>query len=171
MIPPDVPVTASLVPGTLGHRVQTNPPVEPETLDSLDWRRAEIPAANGCGNARSVAALQAAVSCGAHDLVSDAVRNRIFEEQARGEDRVTGAPLVYGIGYALTSDLLTVSPNRRACFWGGSGGSLVVNDLDARLTMAYTMNRQARGDEEFLRGGALLLATYQSLAGGATTGR
>ena len=29
----------------------------------------------------------------------------------------------------------------RRCFWGGLGGSVVVNDVEQRLTIAYAMNR------------------------------
>ena len=37
------------------------------------------------------------------------------------------------------------SPNPRSCFWGGWGGSLVVADLDARVSSGFAMN-QMRGD-------------------------
>ena len=38
-------------------------------------------------------------------------------------------------------------PSRRAnvCFWGGWGGSLVITDLDRRMTIAYMMNKMAAG--------------------------
>jgi CubicO group peptidase (beta-lactamase class C family) len=32
-------------------------------------------------------------------------------------------------------------PAGRVCWWTGWGGSIVVNDLDRRTTVAYAMNR------------------------------
>ncbi len=31
------------------------------------------------------------------------------------------------------------------CCWGGAGGSLVINDVDRRITFAYVMNKMAPG--------------------------
>jgi CubicO group peptidase (beta-lactamase class C family) len=41
-----------------------NPPLTPEMANTRAWRAAEIPAANGHGNARSVARVLAALACG-----------------------------------------------------------------------------------------------------------
>jgi CubicO group peptidase (beta-lactamase class C family) len=150
--------------GSLAYRASTNPRLDPEVLASDAGRRAEIPSGNGFGNARSVALTQATVSCGTGGLLSEAGRQIIFEVQAEGTDLVMGVPMRMGIGYGLNSDLLTVSPNPRACFWGGSGGSFVVNDLDAELTIAYVMNRHIEGPAGFQRAASMIVATYASLA-------
>ena len=89
----------------------------------------------------------------------------IFEEQARGTDLVLGAALSLGIGYGLNSPDTPLSPNPRACFWGGWGGSLVINDLDARMTVAYMMNRMGEGTLGDLRGASIAFAAYAALAG------
>lgn len=120
------------------------------------WRRAEIPAANGHGNARSVALAQSAVSnvgVGPNGvkLLSPATIERIFDVQAQGTDLVLGVPMKLGIGYGLTGEEVPLSPNK-ACFWGGWGGSLVVNDLDKRTTVAYVMNKMGEGTVGDLRG-------------------
>jgi CubicO group peptidase (beta-lactamase class C family) len=75
-------------------------------------------------------------------------------------------PLRLGIGYGLNSELLPISPNPRACFWGGWGGSIVVNDLDARMTVAYVMNRMGEGTTGDERGGGLVMAAYGALLAG-----
>ena len=36
---------------------------------------------------------------------------------------------------------MPVVPDGRACWWTGWGGSIVVNDLDRRVTVAYAMNK------------------------------
>ena len=106
------------------------------------WRRADIGAANGHGNARSVARLQSAVACGGEvdgvRLLSPQTIDRIFEVQSDGIDLVIGIPLKFGVGYSLL-------PEGRVCAWGGYGGSLVIIDVDRRMTFAYVMNKMAPG--------------------------
>ena len=69
------------------------------------WRCADIGAANGHGNARSVARLQSAVACGGEvdgvRLLSPKTIDRIFEVQSNGIDLVMGIPLKFGVGYGL----------------------------------------------------------------------
>ena len=60
---------------------------------------------------------------------------------------------------------LPISPNPRTCFWGGWGGSLALCDLDARLCVAYVMNRMGEGAVGDMRGAGLVGATYMSLLG------
>src|SRR5439155_14818224 len=120
-----------------------NPPLRAEVAWEEPWRRAEIPAANGHGNARSVAAVQSILSSGGtvggNRYLSPAGCDVVFKEQSYGTDLILGVPVRLGIGYGLVSPEMPLSPNPRACFWGGWGGSIVVNDLDARLTVAYVM--------------------------------
>ena len=52
------------------------------------------------------------------------------------------------------------------CFWGGLGGSIVVSDLDARITIAYVMNRMEAGLIGDVRGISLVMAAVLSLASG-----
>jgi CubicO group peptidase (beta-lactamase class C family) len=131
-----------------------------------EWRRSEIPAAAGCGNARSVALAQSVISAGGTidgvEFVSAEIIDRIFDVQAAGRDLVLGAGITLGVGYALNSPRAPMSPNERVCFWGGWGGSLVVNDLDAGFTMAYVMNRMGAGTVGDQRAASLLDAVYRS---------
>ena len=145
----------------------SNPRLTAEQSWELPWRRAEIPAAGGHGNARSVALAQCAVSAGGSargvDLLSAAQVERIFDVQAAGRDLVLGIGVTFGVGYGLNSPRNPISPNARVCYWGGWGGSLVVNDVDAGLTMAYVMNRMGEGTVGDDRAHALLRACYASL--------
>jgi CubicO group peptidase (beta-lactamase class C family) len=131
------------------------------------WRRAEIPAANGHGNARSVALCQAAVSNGGvapggTKLLSPPTIEKIFDVQAQGTDLVLGVPMKLGIGYGLTGEEIPLSPNQ-ACFWGGWGGSIVVNDIDKRMTVAYVMNRMGEGTTGDIRGASLVIMALMGL--------
>jgi CubicO group peptidase (beta-lactamase class C family) len=160
---PDPEIVASLP--ELGRRTLANPIITGELSSETWWRRAEIPAANGHGNARSVARIQSVISgkgeANGVQLLSGAGVEALFAEQANGTDLVLGVPLRYGLGYGLTSETMPMGPN--TCAWGGYGGSLVVNDLDARLTVAYVMNRMEAGVLGDKRGASFVLATVQGL--------
>jgi CubicO group peptidase (beta-lactamase class C family) len=146
-----------------------NPRLVAEQSWEIAWRRAEIPAAGGHGNARSVALAQCAVSAGGSargvDLLTPATIDRIFDVQAAGRDLVLGIGVTFGVGYGLNSPKNPISPNPRVCYWGGWGGSLVVNDVDAGMTMAYVMNRMGEGTVGDDRAHTILRAVYASLAG------
>ncbi|MFI0445983.1 serine hydrolase domain-containing protein [Actinomadura sp. 6N118] len=148
-----------------------NPRFDAGTANSAGWRRAEIPAAGGHGNARSVAAVQSVLACGGEArgvrLLSEAGCEAVFQEQSNGKDRCLGVPLRLGMGYGLNSAEMPISPNPRTCFWGGWGGSLVVVDLDARMVVAYAMNRMlSPGTLGDGRGIGIVLAAYAGLAAG-----
>ena len=134
---------------------------------TIPWRRAEIPAAGGHGNARSVALAQCPVSAGGSargvDLLSAETVERIFDVQAAGRDLVLGVGVTFGVGYGLNSPRAPIAPNPRVCYWGGWGGSLVVNDVDAGFTMAYVMNRMGPGTVGDDRAHTILRACYASL--------
>ncbi|WIY01314.1 serine hydrolase domain-containing protein [Amycolatopsis mongoliensis] len=123
------------------------------------WRRAELPAVNGYGNARSVAAVQSVLACGGAAggvrLLSAAGSERVFEEQFHGEDRVLGAPMRYGMGFRLEN---------RTCTWGGFGGSVVLVDADHHLAVSYVMN-QILWEDGYSRGLGVVLAAYEALTG------
>lgn len=144
-----------------------NPRLIAEQSWEIPWRRAEIPAAGGHGNARGVALAQAAVSHGGSlrgvNLLSSKTIDRIFDVQAAGRDLVMGIGVTFGVGYGLSSPRSPISPNPRVCYWGGWGGSLVVNDVDAGFTYAYVMNRMGEGTVGDDRAHAVLRAIYTAL--------
>jgi CubicO group peptidase (beta-lactamase class C family) len=152
----------------LGIKTLSNPPITGDVTAQEWWRRAEIPAANGQGNARSVAIVQSAVACGGEArgtrLLSQDGVAALFAEQSNGQDLVLGVPLRFGLGFGLSSETMPMGP--RTCAWGGYGGSLVVNDLDARLTVAYVMNRMEPGVLGDERGASVVGATMVGLLGG-----
>jgi CubicO group peptidase (beta-lactamase class C family) len=151
----------------LAIRTLTNPVVTGEVTAEAWWRRAEIPAANGHGNARSVAAIQSIIACGGEArgtrLLSEKGLAAIFDEQSDGRDLVLQVPLRFGMGFGLGSETMPMGP--RSCAWGGYGGSLVFNDLDARVTVAYVMNRMQAGVLGDARGASVVMAAMLALAG------
>src|SRR5438874_1972528 len=104
--PPSFPVDLTqLDPNSPVFKTFTGPANKAEYSWTERWRRADIGAANGHGNARSVARLQSAVACGGEvdgvRLLSPKTIERIFEVQSEGIDLVLGIPLKFGIGYGL----------------------------------------------------------------------
>jgi CubicO group peptidase (beta-lactamase class C family) len=171
VIAPTVALGGDISPDSLTIRTLTNPMLDASVSATVPWRRAEIPAAGGHGNARSVATVQSIVSHGGEvngvRLLSEKTVERIFDQQTYGQDLVLPAVLRLGIGYGLTSPELPLGPNPNTCFWGGWGGSLAINDVDGRMTFSYVMNRMGEGTVGDARGGSLLLAFYASIAASA----
>ncbi|MDQ6671335.1 MAG: beta-lactamase family protein [Chloroflexota bacterium] len=149
--PPPLPFDlAAMDPTSPAVRTFTGPPVDASAANTQGWRQADIGAANGHGNARSLARILSAVSLGGQvngtQFLSNEAIGLIFEQQSDGVDLVLGLPLRFGIGFGLPHPAtIPYIPTGRVCFWGGWGGSIIVMDLDRRLTLSYMMNKMAPG--------------------------
>jgi CubicO group peptidase (beta-lactamase class C family) len=167
--PPPLPIDlASLDLDSVMVKTFTGPAPAAEVSWTSEWRQADIGAANGHGNARSVARVQSLISNGGEvdgiRLLRPETIELIFREQANGTDLVLGIPARFGIGYGLPSESMPVPADAKICYWGGWGGSIVVNDLDHRMTVTYMMNRMDAGLVGDTRGFALLLAAAEAVA-------
>jgi len=166
-----IPPTAAMELGkddSIASRTFHNPGVDVGETATRAWRGAEIPAANGHANARSIVRIQTAMANGGtafgKTLLSEDGTRRIFDEQTNGPDLVLAIPIRFGMGYGLNSPFTPLGPNKNICFWGGYGGSLVFVDQDARLCMSYVMNRMESGLMGDTRGLGLVMAMYLSMA-------
>jgi CubicO group peptidase (beta-lactamase class C family) len=149
--PPPLPFDLTAVDHDLPvYKTFTAPATDASAANTADWRRADLGAVNGHGNARSVARILKALALGGTvdgvRLLSPDTVGIIFDEQSHGPDLVLGVPLRFGIGYGLP-ETVTVPyvPQGRACYWGGWGGSVIITDLDSRTTISYMMNKMAPG--------------------------
>ncbi len=154
---------------SVGFRSFARPRAAPDAAGTEAWRRAEIPAANGHGNARSVANVHRIIALGGEvdgrRFMSREGVERIFDKQTEGTDLVLGVPTVFGMGFGLAGGFMQLGP--RGCSWGGAGGSLAIIDTDARTTFAYVMNQMVVtvvGDERSRR----LQAAFESSLGTAS---
>lgn len=147
-------------------RTFMNPVPSVEAVWTDGWRRAEIPAANGHGNARSVGLIQSVLACGGEvdgrRFLSEAGCEAVFEEQSNGPDLVLSLPIRFGLGYGLPTPDMPIGSNARACYWGGYGGSVIVVDLDRRMTIAYMMNRMESGVVGDVRGFGIIAAAQEA---------
>lgn len=154
-------------PSSVAFKTMSNPPITPSDVNTAWWREAEIPAANGHGNARSIAVVQSVLahetSLGGGPMLSRRGREAVLALQSDGVDLLLGGPIRFTLGYAKKSEALPIDVNERTVFWGGRGGSLVIVDLDG-VVLGYAMNRirpAIVGDE---RGVALIAALQSALA-------
>jgi CubicO group peptidase (beta-lactamase class C family) len=149
--PPPLPIDLESLPhDSPVYRTFTAPATDAAAANTPDWRRADLGALNGHGNARSVARILSSLALGG---VVDGVRllspdtiGVIFDEQSHGPDLVLGASLRFGIGYALPeTETVPYVSQGRTCYWGGWGGSVIMMDLDTRTTISYMMNKMGPG--------------------------
>ena len=151
-------------PSSIAARTFTAPTMSVKATASPEWRAADLGALNGHSNARGVLRIMRTLSLGGGDLLSPKTVDRIFDVQADGVDLVLEAPFRFGIGYALTpTSSVPYLPAGRVAFWGGWGGSMVVMDLDRRLTISYVMNRMSSGILGSERSEAYIRAVYAAL--------
>ncbi|POS75282.1 beta-lactamase [Diaporthe helianthi] len=154
LVPPPAAVMAAMAkldPESMMAKM-VNPIIDPSfTLTPL-WRRAENGAANGHTNSQALARIWSKALTigdeGKRVLSKDTV-DLIFEEQTYGPDVCLGAVVRYGVGMGIRGkgDAVIDSwvPEGRICFWGGWGGSMVINDVDRNITIAYAMNKMEHG--------------------------
>ena len=159
---PDVDMTS------IATRTWTGPVMSTKATATPEWRAADLGALNGHSNARGVLDVLRVISlggeAGGRRLLSEQTVDLIFDVQADGVDLVLEAPYRFGIGYALTpAPSLPYLPEGRVAWWGGWGGSLVVMDLDRRLTISYMMNKMGAGLLGSGRAEAYIRAAYSAL--------
>jgi len=172
LIPPSHDPIFAGVSGSIAQRTGTSCRLDGTEPRSRAWRAAEIPAAGGFGNARSVGRIHSALACGGTvdgvTLMQPEIVAQITEEQFGGRDYVLAgdADLRYGLGFGLPSARVPL-PSPNSFFWGGWGGSLAVIDPDTQMTVSYVMNRMAPTLQRETRGGAVLLSAYGALMAAA----
>jgi CubicO group peptidase (beta-lactamase class C family) len=119
-IPPPIAVQAlANPPGLLGGDI----------ANTTEWRRAQIPAANGHASARALATLYGGLARTAVDVVAD------------GHDEVLNGNTRFGLGFMLPNEVRPFAPNPRAFGHPGAGGALAFADPDTGLGFGYVTNR------------------------------
>ncbi|HTT53626.1 MAG TPA: serine hydrolase domain-containing protein [Streptosporangiaceae bacterium] len=171
ILPPPRPLDlAAIDPASPAYKTFTGPVVDPGQANTAAWRRADIGASNGHGNARSVARVMSVLARGGEvdgvRLLSPATIDLIFEEQQNGVDLVLGLPVRFGLGYGLPRrGLLPWAEDEKVCFWGGWGGSMIIMDVGRRMTVSYMMNKMGAGVVGSQRSAAYAQAIYAAAVG------
>ncbi|GAB2833251.1 serine hydrolase domain-containing protein [Streptomyces daliensis] len=168
--PPPLDIDFSAIdPQSPAYKSMTGPAGSAEAANTAEWRAADLGAVNGHGNARSVARMLSALARGGEvdgvRLLGGKTIDLVFDVQAEGTDLVLGIPLRWGIGFGLPcQESLPWLPDGRICFWGGWGGSVIIMDLDRRLTISYVMNKMGAGIIGSERSAEYVRAVYDQFA-------
>jgi CubicO group peptidase (beta-lactamase class C family) len=127
---------------------------------------AEVPAAAGIGDARSIARVYAACigEIDGFRLLDEAQRTEAATRHTTGKDVVLlDLDLQFGLGFIVPSTLIALgSPGGFGHF--GLGGSMGWADPDAALAFGYAMNSLALGMTGDARSYRLVRACYEAVA-------
>ncbi|MFJ1969934.1 serine hydrolase domain-containing protein [Streptomyces sp. NPDC087903] len=162
-------IFSQLTPAALA--ALANPLVGATEANSPAWRAAEIPAANGHGTARAVAALYGIFAGrgahAGHRVLSAEAAELAREGQGGCRDLVLGAGLAHdteiGLGLWLSGPNGSYGPNPRAFGHDGFGGSCGLADPEAGVSLGYVMNRMGPHIADDPRKTALIDALYSAL--------
>jgi CubicO group peptidase (beta-lactamase class C family) len=131
-----------------------------------DWRKAEIPSANGHGTALAAARLYSAFALrgriGESRLFSEATWLELTRERVSGPDRILPGPVAFGAGVMRNLPLI-YGPNPATLCHSGWGGSGALGDPDTGVSAAYVMNRQGSHLLEDARRSRIIEALYACL--------
>jgi CubicO group peptidase (beta-lactamase class C family) len=130
-------------------------------------RAAEIPAANGVTNARSLARFYAALSGTveggpAQPMLSADQIAKASETQTSGADRVIMMDTTIGLGFWTASPFAPYG-GAKAIGHGGAGGSLGFTDPENAIGFGYVMNRMMQGLSGDPRTRTLITALYDAI--------
>jgi CubicO group peptidase (beta-lactamase class C family) len=117
--------------------------------NSPEWRVADLGALNGHSDARGVLKVLRVLSLGGEAggvrLLSRRRWRRCSTSRPTASTSASGHCSAGGMGFCLGSPTVPYLLDGRPFYWCGWGGSLVVCDLDRRLTISYMMNKMGDG--------------------------
>lgn len=125
----------------LSTRAFTNPPSVLTSTNKPEWRRMSQPAANGHGNARSLAGFYSGLLQGR--LLDDALLAELTREHAVGEDRTLLTCTRFGLGCMLDQPTVanaTYGLGPQAFGHPGAGGSIGFADPERELAFGFVVN-------------------------------
>lgn len=131
-----------------------------------DWKRVEIPSANGHGTALSTAQLYGMYAqdgkLGDHQLIDAGTFADLTKRRTLGPDRVLPFEIEFAAG-VMRNNAGYYGPNPNAYGHSGWGGSAALADPDLGLSAAYVMNRQSNSLQGDPRSQRLFKALYDCL--------
>ncbi|WP_152221299.1 serine hydrolase domain-containing protein [Pseudomonas sp. SCB32] len=128
-------------PAALSTRAFTNPPSVLTSTNKPEWRRMQQPAANGHGNARSLAGFYSGLLQGS--LLDETLLAELTREHALGEDRTLLTCTRFGLGIMLDQPDVanaTYGLGPRAFGHPGAGGSIGFADPERELAFGFVTN-------------------------------
>lgn len=128
-------------PTAMSTRAFTNPPSIMTSTNKPEWRRMQQPAANGHGNARSLAGFYSGLLDGR--LLESELLDELTREHARGEDKTLLTATRFGLGCMLDQPEVanaTYGMGPLAFGHPGAGGSIGFADPERELAFGFVTN-------------------------------
>lgn len=128
-------------PGAVSTRAFNNPPSIMSSGNKPEWRRMAQPAANGHGNARSLAGFYAGLLQG--KLLDESLLREMTREHSAGADRTLLAVTRFGLGCWLDQPQVanaTFGMGAQAFGHPGAGGCVGFADPDRQLAFGFVTN-------------------------------
>ena len=128
-------------PEAMATRAFTNPPSVLTSTNKPEWRRMEQPAANGHGNARSLAGFYAGLLDGS--LLEPELLAELTREHSLGMDKTLMTPTRFGLGCMLDQPKVanaTFGLGAGAFGHPGAGGSVGFADPEHDVAMGFAVN-------------------------------
>ncbi len=139
----------------------------PAGRGQAEWRRMEIPSANGHCTAEALARLMGALAndgwLDGAEILSPAVIGEAARERIRGQDLVLPYEMSWGAGFMRNEAVHPWGPGDRTFGHSGWGGSCAFADPERKLAGAYVMNKQSTDHLGDKRAKRLVEAAYASL--------
>jgi CubicO group peptidase (beta-lactamase class C family) len=139
----------------------------PGGVSAAEYRRAEIPSANGHGTAPALARFMAILALhGKLDgrrLLDDRVAAGAARERVAGRDLVLPYDMNWAAGFLRNEGLGIYGPGRETIGHSGWGGSCAFADPERGVSGAYVMNRQSADLIADTRSRRLIEAAYAGL--------
>jgi len=129
------------------------------------WRQAEIPSANGQGNAGGLAKFYSLIvpEDNSIKLLKDDTVNQMTTMQIEGRDLVLAVQVRWGVGFILNKHKVIYGPIEGAFGHSGYGGSCAFGDPENKIGVSYVMNRMLDNFNADGRSIELINATYECL--------
>jgi CubicO group peptidase (beta-lactamase class C family) len=128
-------------PAAMSTRAFTNPPSIMTSTNKPEWRRMQQPAANGHGNARSLAGFYSGLLGG--QLLESELLAELTREHAVGEDKTLLTRTRFGLGCMLDQPQVanaTYGMGPRAFGHPGAGGSIGFADPERDVAFGFVTN-------------------------------
>ena len=139
----------------------------PAGRGQAEWRRIEIPSANGHATAQALARLMGALANGGwldgETILSPSLIAEASRERIHGQDLVLPFVMSWGAGFMRNAPVKVWGPGEATFGHSGWGGSCAFADPETGLAGAYVMNKQSTDLIGDARARRLIEAAYAAL--------
>ncbi len=138
-------------------------------MNKEEWRKAEIPSANGHGTAEGLAKLFGILSTGCErdgkHIMNESTLKNSLKPLSKGPDTVLfGADINFGVGYDIGLGITTIGSEKHpTSLFGhcGVGGTVAFGDIEKGLGYAFLCNRMHKPQDLYKSSNLLTQTLYK----------